>query len=102
MPTTRGLNFYVADPNLEFVCSTVMEPEVLARARPLLVEMGAVAGDELDALAAAADRHPPTLRAYHERGRRLGEIVVHPADRAIEQLALDRFGLAAISHPDVV
>src|SRR5437773_1118604 len=102
MPTTRGLNFYVADPNLEFVCSTVMEPEVLARARPLLVEMGAVAGDELDALAAAADRHPPTLRAYDERGRRVDEIVFHPAYRAMEQLAFERFGLAAMSHRDGV
>jgi len=102
MPTTRGLNFYVADPNLEFVCSTVMEPEVLARARPLLVEMGALAGDELDALAAAADRHPPTLRAYDERGRRVDEIVFHPAYRAMEQLAFERFGLAAMSHRDGV
>src|SRR6266850_231840 len=102
MPTTRGLNFYVADPNLEFVCSTVMEPEVLARARPLLVEMGAVAGDELDALAAAADRHPPTLRAYDERGRRVDEIVFHPSYRAMEQLAFERFGLAAMSHRDGV
>src|SRR5207249_2259600 len=102
MPTTRGLNFYVADPNLEFVCSTVMEPEVLARARPLLVEMGAVAGDELDALAAAADRHPPTLRAYDERGRRVDEVVFHPAYRAMERLAFERFGLAAMSHREGV
>ncbi|HEV8586949.1 MAG TPA: acyl-CoA dehydrogenase family protein [Methylomirabilota bacterium] len=102
MPTTRGLNFYVADPNLEFVCSTVMEPDVFARARPLLVEMGAVAGDELDALAAAADRNPPTLRAWDERGRRVDEIVFHPAYRAMEQLAFERFGLAAMSHADGV
>ena len=102
MPTTRGLNFYVADPNLEFVCSTVMEPDVLARARPLLVELGAVAGDELDALAAEADRHPPTLRAYDERGRRVDEVVFHPAYRAMERLAFERFGLAAMSHREGV
>src|SRR2546426_783357 len=102
MPTTRGLNFYVADPNLEFLCSTVMEPDVLARARPLLVELGAVAGDELDALAAEADRHPPTLRAYDERGRRVDEVVFHPAYRAMERLAFERFGLAAMSHRDGV
>src|SRR2546430_15489295 len=102
MPTTRGLNFYVADPNLESVCSTVMEPDVLARARPLLVELGAVAGDELDALAAEADRHPPTLRAYDERGRRVDEVVFHPAYRAMERLAFERFGLAAMSHREGV
>jgi hypothetical protein len=33
MPTTRGSNFYLADPNLEFVCATVMTAEELARAR---------------------------------------------------------------------
>src|SRR5437899_2481290 len=102
MPTTRGLNFYVADPNLQFVCSTVMEPDVLARARPVLLELGAVAGDELDALAAEADRHPPTLRPYDERGRRVDEVVFHPAYRAMERLAFERFGLAAMSHRDGV
>jgi acyl-CoA dehydrogenase len=100
MPTTRGLNFYVADPNLEYVCSTVMERDVLDRARPLLLEMGAVAGDELDALAAEADRHPPTLRPYDERGRRVDEVVFHPAYRAMERLAFERFALAAMSHCD--
>jgi alkylation response protein AidB-like acyl-CoA dehydrogenase len=98
MPVTRGLNLYLADPNLEFVCATVMEPDVLARARPLLVELGAVAGDELDALAASADRHPPVLRAWDERGRRVDEIVFHPAYHAMERLAFERFGLAAMSH----
>jgi acyl-CoA dehydrogenase len=98
MPTTRGLNFYTVDLNLEFVCSTVMEPDVLARARPHLVDLGAVAGDELDALAAEADRHPPTLRTHDERGRRVDEVVFHPAYHAMERLAFSRFGLAAMSH----
>ena len=98
MPGTRGLNFYTADPNLEFVCSTVMEPDVLERAHPRLVELGAVAGSELDALAAQADRHPPTLRAWDERGRRVDEIVFHPAYHEMERLAFARFGLAALSH----
>jgi len=98
MPRTRGVNFYTADPNLEFVCATVMERDVFDRARPLLVELGAVAGDELDALAAEADRTPPALRPYDERGRRVDEIVFHPAYRAMERLAFERFGLAAMSH----
>ena len=98
MPSTRGLNFFIADPNLEFVCSTVMEPDVFRRARPLLVELGAVAGGELDALAAQADRHPPTLRPYDERGRRVDEVVFHPAYHAMERLAFSRFALGAMSH----
>ena len=98
MPTTRGLNFYTADPNVEFVCSTVLDPAMLERARPHLVEMGRVAGGELDALAAEADRHPPLLRTWDERGQRVDEIVKHPAYEAMERIAFARFGLAAMSH----
>jgi acyl-CoA dehydrogenase len=98
MPTTRALNFYLVDPNLEFVCSSVMDAATLERARPHLVEMGAVAGDELDALAAEADRNPPQLRAFDARGVRVDEIVRHPAYVAMDRLAFARFGLAAMSH----
>ena len=98
MPTTRGLNFFLADPNLQFVCSTVMDPATFERARPHLVEMGALAGDELDGLAAEADRNPPQLRAFDARGTRVDEIVRHPAYVAMERLAFARFGLAAMSH----
>ncbi len=98
MPTTRGLNFYREDPNLEFLCSTLLDEADLARARPHLVELGALAGDRLDRLAAEADRHPPVLRAWDEAGRRVDEIVFHPAYREMERLAFGRFGLAAMSH----
>jgi hypothetical protein len=30
MPTTRGTNFYLADPNLAFVCASVMRADDLA------------------------------------------------------------------------
>ena len=98
MPTTRGLNFYLADANLQFVCSTVMDPDTLERARRHLIDMGAVAGNELDDLAVEADRNPPQLRAFDACGRRIDEIVRHPAYVAMERLAFARFGLAAMSH----
>ena len=34
MPTTRGTNFCLADPNLEFVYSTVMNAEDLTAGQP--------------------------------------------------------------------
>jgi acyl-CoA dehydrogenase len=98
MPTTRGTNFYLADPNLGFVCATVMPLGDLDRARPHLIAMGEVAGGELDTLATVADRHPPVLRAYDEAGRRVDEVVRHPAYEAMERIAFERFGLAAMSH----
>ena len=102
MPTTRGTNFFLADPNLAFVCATVMRSEDVARALPHLVAMGETAGGELDELAALADKHPPTLRTHDERGRRLDEIVRHPAYDAMERIAFERFGLHAMSHREGV
>jgi alkylation response protein AidB-like acyl-CoA dehydrogenase len=102
MPTTRGLNFYLEDPNLAFVCSTLMDAATLERARPHLVELGRIAGDELDALAADADRNPPALRAWDASGRRVDAIEFHPSYHAMEALAFGRFGLAAMSHVDGV
>jgi acyl-CoA dehydrogenase len=98
MPATRGLNFYLEDPNLAFVCATVLAPGDFERAHPHLIEMGAVAGGDLDALAAEADHHPPVLRAWDERGQRVDEVVHHPAYRAMEELAFGRFGLHAMTH----
>ncbi len=98
MPTTRGLNFYLEDRNLQFLCETVMPGEVFERARPHLVAMGEVAGGELDALAAEANRNPPQLRAYDQRGQRVDEVARHPAYRRMEEIAFSHFGLAAMSH----
>jgi alkylation response protein AidB-like acyl-CoA dehydrogenase len=98
MPTTRGTNFYLVDPNLAFVCATVMADDDFTRARPHLVAMGEIAGGELDALAAVADRNPPVLRAWDEAGRRIDEVVRHPAYQTMERIAFERFGLAAMSH----
>jgi len=102
MPTARGTNFFLADPNLAFVCAAVMPPDDFARARPHLVAMGEIAGGELDELAALADKHPPVLRTHDERGRRVDEIVRHPAYEAMERIAFERFGLAAMSHREGV
>ncbi len=102
MPTTRGLNFFLEDRHLDRLCLTLMDREVYERARPHLVDLGAVAGDELDALAAQADKHPPVLRPYDERGGRVDAVDFHPAYHAMERLAFSRFGLAAMSHVDGV
>lgn len=98
MPSTRGMNFFDVDRNLEFVCSTVMDPETLERARTHLVAMGELAGGELDALASLADRNPPTLRNYDATGERIDAVDHHPAFVEMERHAFSRFGLAAMSH----
>jgi acyl-CoA dehydrogenase len=102
MPTTRGMNFFLEDRNLQFLCETVMGAPTFERARPHLVEMGEVAGGELDNLAAQADKNPPVLRAFDQAGRRVDEVVFHPSYRRMETIAFGRFGLAAMSHRDGV
>jgi acyl-CoA dehydrogenase len=102
MPTTRGMNYFLEDRNLQFLCESVMGAATFERARPHLVEMGEVAGGELDELAAQADKNPPVLRALDEAGRRVDEIVFHPSYRRMEAIAFGRFGLAALSHRDGV
>jgi alkylation response protein AidB-like acyl-CoA dehydrogenase len=98
MPTTKGLNFYLEDRNFQFLCESVMGPEVFERARPHLTALGEIAGGELDELAAQADRNPPVLRAWDEQGRRVDEVVRHPAYRRMEEIAFGQFGLAAMAH----
>src|ERR1700693_4171250 len=102
MPTTRGMNFFLEDRNLQFLCETVMDAATFERARPHLVEMGEVAGGELDDLAAQADKNPPVLRAFDQAGRRVDEVIFHPSYRRMETIAFGRFGLAALSHRDGV
>jgi acyl-CoA dehydrogenase len=98
MPVTRGLNYFLVDRAFQQLCESVMGPETYALARPHLVAMGEVAGGELDALAHAADKNPPVLRSWDERGQRIDEVVFHPSYRRMEELAFGRFGLAALSH----
>ncbi len=98
MPTTRGVNYFLTDPSFQWLCESVMGPAAYARAQPHLVAMGEVAGGELDALAQAADKNPPVLRGWDERGQRVDEIDFHPSYRRMEELAFGRFGLAALSH----
>ncbi|MFN0144957.1 MAG: acyl-CoA dehydrogenase family protein [Dehalococcoidia bacterium] len=102
MPSTRGLDYFAADPNLAFTLRQHARPEHAARALPLLAELGQRAGDELDALAMAADQHPPALRNFDEHGQRIDEVVYHPAFIEMQQHAFSRYGFAAMSHRDGV
>lgn len=98
MPDTAGLNFFAADLNLRFALAMRLPAEDYELAVPLLEEAGAVAGGELDQLARQAEAHPPRLIQYDPRGERIDEVEFHPAYHAMERIAFERFGLAAVSH----
>lgn len=90
--------FFSADPNLALALGRVSEPGDHARALPLLAEVGKVAAEEVDPLAAVADAHPPRLRRYDRTGNRVDALEFHPAYERMARIAFERFGFAAMSH----
>lgn len=102
MPTTRGLNFFEADPNLLHALRHYAAPADVQRALPHLQELGRCAGNELDALAAEADRYVPVLRSFDGEGRRIDEIDYHPSFIEMQKLGFATFGFAAMSHREGV
>ena len=98
LPDSRGINLYGADPSFPALLGLYLEPKLHRHLVPHLEQMGALAGDELDALAATADRNPPVLHHRTRAGEERQWIERHPAYRRLEQVAFSDFGLAAMSH----
>lgn len=97
-PDSRGINLFHADPEYARLLEHYMEPKLLAHLRPHLERLGAMAGDELDRLAATADRNPPILHPRTRTGEDRPWIEKHPAYRRLEEVAFGEYGLAAMSH----
>lgn len=95
---THPQNFATADPALGNVLGRLLDAEQLAWLTPHLDELGALAATDLDAAARTADVNPPRLRQWDPAGNRVDEVVYHPAYRLLEEIAYERFGLAAMSH----
>jgi acyl-CoA dehydrogenase len=98
MPDTSGINFYTADPDLAFLLQRHLSGEDNERAQPILTAMGAVASQQMDSLADLANRQGPTLVQFDKRGRRVDEVVFHPAYHKLERIAYQDFAIAACSH----
>ncbi len=99
--TTRGLNFFELDINLQRLLRR-RAPELLRRHGARLSEFGAWVGGPLDAQAAYSDRvAPPSLEAFGPDGERLGRVVCNPAYLACHQEAYRRgvIGLAFATSP---
>ncbi|MDW5376548.1 acyl-CoA dehydrogenase family protein [Halomonas sp. HP20-15] len=85
-PAPRDRDFFALDQPLR---------EALAREAPdwvarRLEALGAAVGSrEVQALGDAANRHPPELRLFDRHGRRLDEVVYHPAYHELMHLAFD-------------
>ncbi len=98
MPDTRGINFYMADPDLAFLLRRHLSEEDANRAQEILTEMGAVASQKMDELAEIANRQGPVLVQYDKRGQRIDEVIFHPAYYELERIAYQDFAIAACTH----
>jgi acyl-CoA dehydrogenase len=98
LPDSRGLNLFLADPGYAGLLGLYLPPKLRAHLAPHFERLGALAGGELDALAATADRNPPALEHRTRAGEDRQRIDKHPAYRRLEQVAFGDYGLAAMSH----
>ncbi|MFG2920763.1 acyl-CoA dehydrogenase family protein [Streptomyces sp. NPDC048305] len=92
------VNYADRDPALRPLLDRVLSADDRVRVEPLLDELGALAGGELDRQAALADANPPQHVPYAPDGARIDEIACHPAHDRVASIAYERFGLAAMSH----
>jgi acyl-CoA dehydrogenase len=98
VPDSRGINLYRADPSFAPLLRHYLGDKLFDHLEPHFERMGELAGDELDELAAIADKHPPVLHPRTRRGEDSAAIERHPAYRQLEQVAFADYGLAAMSH----
>jgi acyl-CoA dehydrogenase len=97
MPDTSAINYYDADPYLRFLLKRRLGPDELAGGEPQMRALGARLGNEIEALAAEADRQTPTLIQRDKRGERIDEIQPSRAYRELERIFYGEFALHALS-----
>lgn len=97
IPDSRGLNLFLQDPAFAPLLKAHMGEVDGAAMVPRLTDLGARAA-QLDDWAFAADHNPPVLRPRTRRGEPLQSIQKHPDYVALEKVAFEELGLAALSH----
>jgi len=97
-PDTTGMNFYLADQGFRDLLNVYLPADLDRHLLPHLERTGALAANELDALARQADRHPPVLHPRDRFGRDRQHIEFHPAYHELERHAFGELGLHAMSH----
>ncbi len=103
MPDTRAVNFYDAGHYLRHMLRRRLDPSELAAAESQLRNLGGRVGNELEDLAAEADRESPQLAVRDKRGEPVNDIEPSRAYRNLERILYGEFGLAAMAmRPGVI
>ena len=97
MPDTRTVNFYDASPYLRLLLRKQLDPHELEAAEPLLRDLGGRVGNQLEDLAAEADRESPPLVARDKRGEQVNDVLPSRAYRDLERILYGEYGMAAMA-----
>ena len=97
MPDTRAVNFYEAAPYLRFLLRRRLDAAELAAAEPRLRALGSRIGNELEDLAAAADRESPPLVVRDKRGEPVNDVRPSRAYHDLERILYGEYGMAAMA-----
>lgn len=84
-----GLNWYLADPTLQFTMAYYLTPDELAVVTPQLTDIGALMGGPVARWAEETDRNPPRLERYDRWGHDISRVVMPPSFTQSKRAVLD-------------
>jgi alkylation response protein AidB-like acyl-CoA dehydrogenase len=97
-PGAAGLNWYSADPTLQFLMRRHLGPDAMAWATPRLERIGALMGGPIAARAEETDKNPPRLEKYDRWGHDISQVVMPPSfEAARRDLVADSFSSPAFA-----
>ncbi len=89
-----GLNWYTADPTLQFMEGFYLAPDEAAALRPTLEDVGALMGGPVSERAEITDQHPPYLVKYDRWGHDVSEVILpESAQQSKRDLIAARLGI---------
>ncbi len=83
------LNWYLADPTLQFTMAYYLQPEELSVVEPHLARMGELMGGRVARWAEETDRNPPRLERYDRWGHDISQVVMPASFTQSKRAVLD-------------
>ena len=83
------LNWYLADPTLQFTMAYYLQPEELSVIEPHLARMGELMGGRVARWAEETDRNPPRLERYDRWGHDISQVVMPASFTQSKRAVLD-------------
>ncbi|MBV8196154.1 MAG: hypothetical protein JOY80_11585, partial [Candidatus Dormibacteraeota bacterium] len=88
IPSLDRSDWFTPDEHLQWLARRTSGEAAWPVVEAALRELGTLVPQRIEPLVITADRNPPRLRQYDERGERIDEIEFHPAYREIERTVL--------------